>query len=41
MPNKQSAITVGKMKYIQKRDNPLFRFEWLALRGGAGDVVGC
>jgi hypothetical protein len=40
MPNKPGAIKISKRKYKQKRDDLFFRFVWLALRSGVGDVVG-
>jgi hypothetical protein len=40
MPNKPGAIKISKMKYMRKRDDPFFRFVWLALRSGVEDVVG-
>ena len=40
MPDKSGAITIGKVKYMRQRDDPLFRFLWFALRSGVADVVG-
>jgi hypothetical protein len=35
-----AAITIGKVDYERKRDDPFFRYAWFALRSGLGDVVG-
>jgi len=38
--NVPGAMKIGRVTYTRKRDDPFFRFVWLALRSGVADVVG-
>ena len=40
LPDKSGSIKIGEVKYMRKRDDPFFRFEWFALRSGLKDVAG-
>ena len=39
-PDKSGSLTIGKVNYQRKHDDPFFGFTWFALRSGLKDLVG-